>query len=408
MDADDRAPLLPRADRAPLAAVCGLALAAEVAAAWLGVAGAADLSSLGVFFDGYLYLEIARSFPLPYAAEGRALMGQAPGYPAAIWLAHGLSLGAVNWGLLAVAVAWLAGALAAGAFYLLCRDFGVRPFGPAVLFAVANPRWLGLASTAHPEPLAVLWILLWALAWRRDRLGWAALWLVLAVLTRFPALLLAAPLAVGLLLGRRAVDWRSAALLASPFLALALFDLYLHARDPGFPGILGAHGAWWQPRWSFPFLGWLHYFAALPAALPLRSLTLASGILYLAAIAVGLGGLPRSLWWLPAWVAVFLLLAAAPDDPVGVRAFTRLAVLAWPAALLVLWLRFGDRLPRPAVAAACVLLAGLSVAFAARHTRLAVQGQPKGQPYLLDSIERLDQDEPVWTDYGRYHRPRRR
>src|SRR5512139_645341 len=43
------------------------------------------LASLGVYFDGHMYLEIARSFPLPYAAEGIAYTGFAPGYPALIY-----------------------------------------------------------------------------------------------------------------------------------------------------------------------------------------------------------------------------------------------------------------------------------------------------------------------------------
>jgi len=43
----------------------------------------------------------------------------------------------------------------------------------------------------------------------------------------------------------------------------------------------------------------------------------------------------------------------------------------------------------------------------ARQTGLAVQGQARAQPYLLDAIRRLDSDEPVWVDYGAYHRRRR-
>ena len=55
----------------------------------------------------------------------------------------------------------------------------------------------------------------------------------------------------------------------------------------------------------------------------------------------------------------------------------------------------------------CALLAGFGVWFAARQTALAVQGQARGQPYLLDAIERLDRDEPVWGDYDAQHRGRR-
>ena len=156
------------------------------------------------------------------------------------------------------------------AFFLLCRQCGVAPLWPCLLFVVANPRWLALSATAHAEPLAMLFVLLCLVAWRRGSLVAAALWLSLAALTRFPAVLWIAGLIAGLWLERRRVPVGAALALALPFVALAGFDAYLHWRVPGFAGILGAHGFWWQPQWSLPFLGMFRHLDAFPTALPVR------------------------------------------------------------------------------------------------------------------------------------------
>jgi hypothetical protein len=396
-------PLFQRSDRAPLAALFAFALGVQVLAAVLGARG--ELSALGVHFDGHKYIEIARSFPLPYAPEGQALMGHAPGYPAALALARVASGGLLHWGWLALGVAWLSGALAALAFYVLCRQCGLAPLWPSLFFVAANPRWIGLASTAHAEPLATFFALACFVAWRRGAVAASAVWLALASLTRFPAVVLVASLAAGLWLDERRLAKRTALWLALPLAALAGFDAYLHWRAPGFPGILRAHAFWWQPQWSVPFLGIVRHIGEYPSALPLRELTLVSACVYVLAIAVGLR--IRELAFLAIGAAAVVALAASPADPVGARAFTRLAILAWPAALLILWRRFAGAAPRTAIAAALLGLTLIGVWFAARQTGLAVQAQARGQPYLLDAIERLDSDEPAWIDYGAAHRRRR-
>ncbi len=399
-------------DRAAGGLIFGLALCVEVLAAWLGVRGAPiSLSALAVFFDGHKYLEIAKSFPLPYSAQGDLLLGHAPGYPALIALLHAVAGGALDWGSAALLASWVCGALAALAFYVLCRQLGLPALLPSLLFVLANPRWLALASTAHPEPLAVLAALVSAIAWRRRAYAWAALGLGLTVLTRFPSLVVVLPLAAGFWLQRRPPPPRAALALAAPFLALLLHDLYLGLRVPGFQGIRASHAFWWEPRWSLPFLGLLRHPDAFPPALPLAALTYASAALYSGAAALGFARRDRCWWIGSLWIAVVTLLAASPEDPVGVRAFTRLAILAWPAALLVLtgWVASRrPRLPARAWGPVLLLLALLSLGFAARQSQLAISGQLREQRFLRDTIERLDSDAPVWVDFRRERRERRR
>jgi len=100
-------PLIAPGDRTAAALVVVLALAFHIASALLEARSVGlPLSSLGVFGDGHLYLEIAKSFPLPFAAEGRDYLGQAPGYPALIYLLRVLVPDDLaNWGLLALLAA---------------------------------------------------------------------------------------------------------------------------------------------------------------------------------------------------------------------------------------------------------------------------------------------------------------
>jgi len=63
-------------------AAASLALSLATSLFALGPSGVAEL---GVYFDGHFYIEIARSFPLPYAPEGRDYLGQAPGFSALLY-----------------------------------------------------------------------------------------------------------------------------------------------------------------------------------------------------------------------------------------------------------------------------------------------------------------------------------
>jgi len=384
--------------------VFGLALAFQIATAALGArAVGIPLSHLGVYFDGHLYLEIAKSFPLPYAAEGRHYLGQAPAYPAAIALVRALTPNSlVNWGLAGLLASWIPAALSASAFFVLCRAAGCPPLWPSLLFVVANPSWLLVGSTAHAEPLAMLFSILAVVACLRNRLGASMGALSLATLARFPAVLAGPALAWGFLVTRRRRDWRTWLSLASPLAALALLQLYLFARIPDFLGVAEAHRVFWDAKLGPPFASVL----ALPAlwegvVAPPLALTLATMLLYVAAIAIGLRPRERERWVLPLWVAGIVLFHVSLSGEVALRAFTRLAVLAWPGALLVFWRWAGVKLPHAVAAAACLVAAVASLGHARAQIEGAVIGQTRQQAFLREEIGLLDHDQPHWFDFAR-------
>ena len=104
------------------------------------------------------------------------------------------------------------------------------------------------------------------------------------------------------------------------------------------------------------------------------------------------------------WVGVTFLFSAAAGDSVGVPAFTRLMLPAWPAALLILWTAWGRRAPRAVVAAAGAALLVWGLWFSAKQIRLAIYGQRREQPFLLETIRRLEADEPRWLDFREIRR----
>ena len=65
------------------------------------------MRNLAAFYDGHLYLEIAKSFPLPYPPAALDYAGHAPAYPALVSLLHVVSSWAhPHWGWLALLASW--------------------------------------------------------------------------------------------------------------------------------------------------------------------------------------------------------------------------------------------------------------------------------------------------------------
>jgi len=402
---------LTRADLLPVALLIALSLGLQIGIALQVTRGVGmPLAWLGVFFDGYLYLDIARSFPLPFSPEGRDYLGQAPGYPALIYLARQLTpLDPVNWGALALAASWLPAALSAGAFHAVCRAAGIAPFWPSLAFIVANPRWLSVAATAHPEGLAMLFVLLTAAAQLRGRLGWAVVWLSLAGLTRFPALLIGAALAFDSLWVQRRRDLRTFALLALPLLVFAAHNFYLFVRIPGYAGMGEAHAVFWDTHLTWPFaalienaMGWLQGTAPGPNF----AVTYASVTFYLVALAVGLREREPRVRFLMVWLTAIILFHVSLAGDWGGFDFARLAILAWPAALILVWRRVRCSAPPAAAAAGWAVAGALSAAITADLLIDAVRWQRASYPWPTISIRRLEAEQPRWFDFGaRYRAP---
>jgi hypothetical protein len=397
-------PVFEPGDAVPVVALFALAFGIHVLTATATAAAARiPLSALGLYFDGHLYIEIARSFPLPYAPEGADYYGHAPGYPALIYLLRLVTpSGPINWGALALLASWISGAASAVAFYAVCRAIDLRPFWPSVTFVALNPRWLWDASASHSESLAMLLALLCLLATLRGRLGWAVLWLSLAGLTRYPAFLLGAPLAFTTLFVQRERRVHTLVLLSLPLLAFALINLYLYARIPDFSGIAASHRVFWDAHLTWPFATLIETTLRwdLPRDPFLPGLTYASLGLYLLSIALGLRSGQRDLLILPLWVAVIVLLPACLDGERQVWAFTRLAILAWPAALLIVWPRWLEGTRRSALLLLCVATTLLAISLQVRRVPHAIRMQNETHWFLSRSIERLDSDEPTWIDFS--------
>jgi hypothetical protein len=398
-----------RKDKIEIGFLIILALAVELGIALYAVGEAkVPLESLAVYFDGHLYLEIARSFPVPYSPAGPDYLGHSPGYPGLAWFLHVLLPNRlVDWGGALLLAAWIPAALAPGVFYLLCRELQISAFWPSFLFIAGNPRWLTLSATPHPEPLAVLLVIAILLAYQRQRLAWCMFLLSLAVLTRYPAILIGLPIAFGTILIRR--DWspKTIAILASPLAVFGAFNAYLFLRIPDFAGISAAHRVFWitGPTWPFAALWGNAERWLWPPDYPLFEVTYASLLFYLVMIPVGFRPSERRAWLLPVWVATIVLFHVSLSGILGAWDFARLVVLAWPAALLIFWKALGTRLPGPAVGALCVLALLFSAWFANAQIRNVLAFQMESQPILKEKARTLSSDEPSWTDFRALTRP---
>ncbi len=413
---------LRRADAAPLLAIVAVQIALF---AWtIGTAserGLIPFGGLGVYYDGSFYVEIAKSFPLPYGPDALDYTSHAPGYALLIRAVKLATPDAwVDWGMAALLASWLPAALASVAFWVLCRELGLDPLLPTLVFAFANPRWLQLAATPHSASPAMLLALLALLAYYRGQVGRVALWLSLGTLVRYPTLLCAAAIGFGLAapqLGSgglraalRALPWRRLSLLAWPAVSLATLNLYLYATVPEFRGVWAAHA----PFWDTP-LGLTLPFSAAFQELSKHwdraggqvLLSLASLVVYAGATGLGFWRSERRHWMLGAWVGVLLLFHSSLSGTHSFWEISRLAILAWPAAVLVYWLRFGGHLfsgmrGRLAVYPACAALAACGLWFAQHNIGWAMLAQDKSQ-----SLSRLQSDEPRFGNF-RAERERRR
>ncbi|MEZ4217399.1 MAG: hypothetical protein R3E88_13025 [Myxococcota bacterium] len=395
-----------------MALLAAASLLISAAIAWRGVGGTPP-STLGAFFDGHLYIDIARSFPLPYAPEGRDYLGHAPLYPALLALARALTLHALDWGALAVVASWVASAACVPAFHALAREVDVPATPATAVFAFANPAWLLLSAAPHAEPVAMLAALLCLRACARGASLASGGWLALAFLARYPAILLGAALAFDALVVRRRRDARTLAGLALPLAAFAAYHFYLAWRVPGFRGLWDAHQVQWDAKLTLPFAEMAAYWSYGNRASIQFPIIYASAAFYALATLVGL----RPGEWRRAFLAVASGVVAGfhvslSGEP-GVDSFTRLAILAWPPSLLVAFRAARaagapawPSLSRGSRAALAVGLAGVcawGAWVASRQIRVAIwmQGQ---RDWMRPKLESLDADAPQWTDFAEIHR----
>jgi hypothetical protein len=84
----------------------------------------------------------------------------------------------------------------------------------------------------------------------------------------------------------------------------------------------------------------------------------------------------------------------------GVGDFMRLALLAWPAAVLVYWRALGSGPPRARGAALCATaLAGAFGVWHVAHQIPAAVSIQDRLPWMRSVVARLDAEAPVWIDF---------
>ena len=180
-------------------------------------------------------------------------------------------------------------------------------------------------------------VLLCFVAHLRGALGWSVVWLSLATLTRYPALLLGAVLAYDLLVTQRRFDAKTLAWLSLPLVVFGLYNLYLASKVPGFTNLLAAHQVHWNAGIAIPFSAMFDYWQTAVSGGLQFAIIFATAAFYTAMAIAGLRSSQKTNAWLAIWVLIVHGFHVSLSGQVGVVSFTRLALLAWPAALLIAW-----------------------------------------------------------------------
>jgi hypothetical protein len=321
------------------------------------------VEQLALYFDGHEYITIAQSFPLPYGPDLWLETNWLPGYPLAIAIAFQV---VGNYAVAALLVSILASAATAPLLFALARGRpGAVP--AAMLLTVGPTMWLTASSLAHSESLFVPLVLATVLLGRRGYFSAALATGVLAAATRHAGLLLTPILLVQCWERgeRRPLPLAACAL---PALVLPLLNLYLHARIPGYPGLLSGmtkvvYGA---NTLDIPFRSLLQGRAW--AALDRWEAVL--NILSLVAVVVGmLDALWQRDFDLAVWAGAFLALVVSLKGSWAFPSIGRFLLPALPVALLAL---ARLRLSRPVVAAICASLLVISLGDVSLRVRKAV------------------------------------
>lgn len=369
------------------------------------------VGELSVFFDGHMYLSIARSLPLPYSEHALDYAGHSPGYPAAAWLTHVATPNSlVNWGDAMLLALWIPAAAAVALFFVVVQKLEADPWIPTLAFAIANPVWLLSSATPHAEPLAVALLLGALLAHLNGRAAIAGIALALAVLTRLPSAVLGAWLFFGIL---AAHQFRFRPNLIHAFgsiAAFALLNAYLYWRIPVFEGISQAHSVFWNTSVVWPFAGLIAGLGSDLWTHPGFEITYGLLALYFVAMGAAAWTRDRMSLELGLWVLLTAGAAASFRGLLGLWDYPRLSIPAWPAALLIVARTSRHVRSRAATAIACVLIAvGASVGLWSllAEGRGPYQSQLVRFPWLEREMKSLDRDAPRWVNFRTFHRQRR-
>jgi len=309
----------------------------------ISLASGISLRNLAVFYDGHLYILIARTLPVLYSTprlffpdfpkDPSFITGWFPVYPGFIKL---LSLVTGDLRLAALLAAWLAGGMAVVLFYELAGDYLERPLFAAILFSFLPTSWLIGGSLALVESTYVCLLLACFLTFHRGKTGWAALFAALAMITQKSGFLLLPILAFTATPRRRALLPCISAIAAATALQLYLWWLF---GDP----LINAkvHRSAFGGEWfGFPFAGFIKWM--LDSRSPFQEMfwqrkiiTVLEMSFYIAVLFWSLLRYSSRMTLFTVWLGIVLLFHAFLTNFWSFYAFPRYMLMAGPAAIML-------------------------------------------------------------------------
>jgi hypothetical protein len=320
----------------------GLRVITALAISWVS---GVQLNNLALFYDGHLYILIAKTLPALYAdiqvifpgfSDNPAFItGWFPVYPFFIRLVS-LLIGDLR--LAALITAWFASGIAVVLFYELAKDYLEDPLFAAILFSFLPPAWLIDGSLALVESTYVCLLLACILAFQRGKTGWAAVWAALAVITQKSGFLLVPILAVTAKPRRRALLPVISALAATAALQAYLWwlfgDPFTNARVSR--AVYGGENGWF----GVPFAGFIR--SLLDSGTMFRGMfwqrkfvIVLEAAFYVTALLGALIRYQPRMTVFTSWLGMVLLFYAALTGPWSFYAFPRFMSMASPAAIIL-------------------------------------------------------------------------
>ncbi len=335
----------------------------RAASAWiLSLFTGIPFRNLALFYDGHMYLLIAKTYPALYANVDRVfppfpkretfITAWFPLYPALIRLAN-IPIG--DFRTAALIVSWAAGGVAVVLFHELAKDYIKHPFSSALLFSFFPAAWLMGGTLAFVEAVYVCAFLACVLAFVRGRTGWAALFAALVVLSQKSGLLVV-PLLIMIAKPRR----RALAPCLSALAAAAALQVYLwHVFGDPLINMKTHREIFGGSYFGLPFFALVR--GLFDSSSPFRGLfwTRKAVILVDAAFYVGIFAwacrrAPEKLRPFMFWLGICLVFYASLTGASAFYAFPRFMTVAAPPAVL-LFSSLIDEKPRWRIAVLALL-----------------------------------------------------
>lgn len=320
----------------------GLRMITALAISW---ESGVSLRNLALFYDGHLYILIAKTLPalydniqgfFPNFSDNPAFItGWFPVYPSVIRLA---SLFTGDLRLAALITAWVAGGIAVVLFYELATDYLKNPLFAASIFTFLPTGWYIGGSLALVESTYICLLLACVLTLQRGKYGWAALFAALTMITQKSGFLILPILVFAARPRRRALLPIVCAIAAAAALQLYLWWLFgdplinARANETVFSGGKGWFG--------FPFAGFIKWM--LDPGTPFQGMfwqrkfvIVLETTFHLAVLLCALLRYSQRMTVFTVWLGIVLIFFASLAGPWSFYALPRFVSMASPAAIML-------------------------------------------------------------------------